>query len=327
MADASLNQWRRQKALALSAVFGVLLVSCDERALPTQPTGGRALVPQGPPGLTITRVEPSSGPTDNSFPLMIHGTGFESGATVALGRLKAAVTSVMPTLITATVPEASQKNPADVVVTNPSGERATLVGGFRYVPTPPLTVSGRVLGLRATGERVPVPNLRLKVRAGLSGFGDSTPLADIVTDAQGRYTINDNSAFVLAFQTDPGSGYRFLCDWYLLVTRWTVREIEVVHTTWSGDRPPSAGFWGHQIWGTVSEQIDGSLQPVADVTVMLDNGVGDPPTRTSPNGFYSICSVVGADQLRTITASKTGYNLVTREFFNDSEIHLQLTRR
>ncbi|HYN06143.1 MAG TPA: hypothetical protein VES67_02025 [Vicinamibacterales bacterium] len=48
MADASLNQWRRQTALALSAVFGVLLVSCDERALPTQPTGRGSLVPQGP---------------------------------------------------------------------------------------------------------------------------------------------------------------------------------------------------------------------------------------------------------------------------------------
>jgi hypothetical protein len=48
MADASLNQWRRQTALALSVVFGVLVVSCDERALPTQPTGRQSSPSQGP---------------------------------------------------------------------------------------------------------------------------------------------------------------------------------------------------------------------------------------------------------------------------------------
>ena len=39
MTATSLDQWRRQTALALSAVLGLLVVSCDERALPTQPTG------------------------------------------------------------------------------------------------------------------------------------------------------------------------------------------------------------------------------------------------------------------------------------------------
>src|SRR5262245_30135952 len=70
---------------------------------------------------------------------------------------------------------------------------------------PPQMVSGTVLGFRETGGWVPVPNLRLKVRAATnSGAVGSTPLADVVTDAQGRFTINDNSDFVLAFQTDPG---------------------------------------------------------------------------------------------------------------------------
>jgi hypothetical protein len=37
--------------------------------------------------------------------------------------------------------------------------------------------------------------------------------------------------------------------------------------------------------------------------------------------------MVGADQTGTITASKPGYNPVTREFRNESEINLELTRR
>ena len=47
MTGTSRNRWRRQTALALSVVFGVLVVSCDERALPTQPTGPVSPTPDG----------------------------------------------------------------------------------------------------------------------------------------------------------------------------------------------------------------------------------------------------------------------------------------
>jgi len=165
--------------------------------------------------------------------------------------------------------------------------------------TPPVTVSGTVLGFRATG------------------------------DAHGRFTINDNSAFILFFQTDPESEYRFPCDWCPIVTSSPWRELPVVHTTWSGNRPPP-GWFGVEAgaWGTVSELIDGSLQPVAGATVTLDRGIPDPPATTSPNGFYWICSVVGADQPRTVTALKTGYNPGTRDFFSYGDgVNLQLTRK
>ncbi|HYN06145.1 MAG TPA: hypothetical protein VES67_02035 [Vicinamibacterales bacterium] len=39
MTGTSQNRWRRQTVVAGSVVLGLLLVSCDERALPTQPTG------------------------------------------------------------------------------------------------------------------------------------------------------------------------------------------------------------------------------------------------------------------------------------------------
>ena len=54
MTGTSLNRWRRQTALALAVVFGLLLVSCDKRALPTGPTP-----PPPPPPPTVLR---STGP-------------------------------------------------------------------------------------------------------------------------------------------------------------------------------------------------------------------------------------------------------------------------
>lgn len=46
MTGTSQNRWRRRTAVAASVVLGVLLVGCDNRALPTQP-GGSANGPQG----------------------------------------------------------------------------------------------------------------------------------------------------------------------------------------------------------------------------------------------------------------------------------------
>jgi hypothetical protein len=75
--------------------------------------------------------------------------------------------------------------------------------------------------------------------------------------------------------------------------------------------------------------MGGDLQPVGGVHVQLESGTQDPPATTTASGFYMICSVVGTDQTRTITASKDGYTAVTREVFGgwDSMVHLELTRR
>jgi hypothetical protein len=61
---------------------------------------------------------------------------------------------------------------------------------------------------------------------------------------------------------------------------------------------------------------------------MLDGGGQDPPATTSATGFYQICSLVGTDQGRTITAQKGGYTTATREIMGglDTEIHLELVR-
>lgn len=192
-------------------------------------------------------------------------------------------------------------------------------------------MSGTVLEFTATGDVRPVPNLRLKVLAGsrVDGAVGGVALADTVTDANGRYTITDVSASLLFFQTAPGSEYRFLCDAHPVLLRFPFTDLPVVHTSWSGNQPPR-NMWiiGTSVWGTVSEQVNGSLQAVADATVRFADPT-DPPATTSATGFYMICSLVGTDQTRTISVSKTGYNLATREIVGgyDREFNFELTRR
>ena len=55
--------------------------------------------------------------------------------------------------------------------------------------------------------------------------------------------------------------------------------------------------------------------PVSGATVTLDSGDQDPPATTSAAAFYMVCSVVGTDQTRTITARKDGYRMAAREIF------------
>ena len=209
-------------------------------------------------------------------------------------------------------------------------------------PAPPpagQTLSGTVLDFTPSGTGRPVPNLRLRVRQTGPGGGaiGGVDLADAVTDANGRYTITGVESYPsgvtkgLFFQTAPGSEYRFLCDFYPIsfghegISRFY--DLPVVHNTWSGNRPPDNWFVYTSVYGTVSERVDGDLRPVAGATV--DFGTPDPPATTSETGFYMICSTTGSEQLRTLTASKTGYNSVARQIYGgyESEANHELTRR
>ena len=282
--------------------------------------------PDSPTHLAVSSVTPDN--AASGVDVTVRGAGFRPGATVTFGGVKAEVLSLSSSSILVKVPKRAPGLVA-VVVTNPDGESAQLVGFTLTLVLPP--VSGTVVEFRATGEQVPVANLRLKVRArGLSGGALlATPLPDIVTDAQGRYTVNDTSEFVFFFQPDPESEYRFLCDWWPIVRSFPLRDLPVFHKTWSGNRPPSQmSLIEAGAWGTVSEQVDGSLQPVADATVLLDSGMFDPPATTRQNGFYMICQTTDPDPgPRTVTAFKTGYNMVTRDARTFGDVNIQLTRK
>ena len=202
-------------------------------------------------------------------------------------------------------------------------------------PSPPSgVVSGTAYEFTATGERRPVPNLRLRVRAASASDGavGGRDLPDVVTDGNGRYAITEATAFILFFTTAPGSDYRFLCDFFPLLTRPSPTystDLPLVHVSWSGDRLPP-GMWsaGTSVNGIVSERVNGAVRPVAGATVTLDSGMPDPPATTNAAGFYMVCSEVGTDQYRTITARKDGYRETSRQIFGgwDFKVDLELAR-
>jgi hypothetical protein len=88
------------------------------------------LVP--PAALSVTSVSPTSGGTAGRTKVTIAGSGFQSGATVAFGGNAATNVNVVSTAsITATTP-AHAAGPVSVTVTNPNGQRATLLNAFTY---------------------------------------------------------------------------------------------------------------------------------------------------------------------------------------------------
>jgi hypothetical protein len=82
---------------------------------------------------SIAALEPTTGPTSGGTPLVITGTGFAAGATVAVDGQPAAVAEVTATRITATAPAApGRAGPREVVVTNPDAGRATTTFTYYY---------------------------------------------------------------------------------------------------------------------------------------------------------------------------------------------------
>ncbi|HEX5109395.1 MAG TPA: hypothetical protein VFV95_13150 [Vicinamibacterales bacterium] len=184
------------------------------------------------------------------------------------------------------------------------------------------------------GAPRPVPYLRLQVRAmgPTGGAVNGEDLPDVVTDENGHYEITATTQRFLFFRTAPDADYKFLCPFYPLPVLPIDRprsDLPVVQVSWSGDTPVGLFI---QAFGVVSERVDGQMRPVAGATVMFESGQQDPPGTTSDSGFYGLCSVVGADQTRTVTARKDGYRTVSREFIrwstdpNPTRIDLEMVR-
>lgn len=233
---------------------------------------------------------------------------------------------------------------AGTVACGSNGDRTPTAPTPPTTQTPPPTSEGLVTGTAVeftpAGEGRPVPNLRLRVRAGsdIDGAVGGAALPDVITDRNGRYEIAGFTGYLLFFSADPGSGFKFLCDEYPVYTQLPsdtgglarIRDLPVVRASWAIDRLPPRMWWiGTTVYGIVSERVGGVPRPVAGATVTLDGGHQDPPATTNANGFYMACSVVGTDQLRTITARKAGYADTAREIVGarDSNVDLELTRQ
>jgi hypothetical protein len=154
-----------------------------------------------------------------------------------------------------------------------------------------------------TGDPQPVPNLSLMAWEPVvpNARVGATRLPDTATDQSGRFRI-EASSNVLYLETAPGSPFKFICPSY----PHHGGDVYVLDASWSGE-PWFPGLSLLGIFGKVTERVEDLVQPVVGATVTLDDGSRDPPTTTNANGFYSICSVTGADFSRVVTARKTGY--------------------
>jgi len=195
-------------------------------------------------------------------------------------------------------------------------------------PSPSPGFDGRILEYTASGLRGPVPNLHLKVWSASAAGGrvGATPLPDVITDENGGYVFT-TLTFINFIETAPDSEYETICPSYPAFAG--LRDTPVVKRSTPLERlPPGLLIIGTSALGRVTERVGESVVPVAGATVMFETGRQDPPSTTNSNGFYMICSVVGTDQTRTMTASKQGFHSVTREIFGgwQSFVDFELAR-
>ena len=99
--------------------------------------GGYTYLP--PP--TLTSISPNSGSQLGSTAVTLSGTNFVSGATVTIGGAAATSVNVPNSSTIAANTPANPAGSANVTVTNPDGDSATLSGGFTYVSYPPPSLS------------------------------------------------------------------------------------------------------------------------------------------------------------------------------------------
>lgn len=129
----------------------------------TLPDGQSAAAPGAytavTPSLLITAVGPAWGPVTGGTSVTITGGQFQTGASVTVGGVPAAIASISPTAIVIMTP-AHAAGAVDVKVVNPDGATAVSAGAFTYrAPAPVLTgvlpAAGPVSGgtvVTVTGE-------------------------------------------------------------------------------------------------------------------------------------------------------------------------------
>jgi hypothetical protein len=95
---------------------------------------------------------PATGPTTGGTWSLARGTGFTAGMRVEIGSRSAGVVVVSPTMATVTVPPGAA-GAADIMLTNPDGQYASILRGFTYVDPSQLAPAPRISGI--TPERGP----------------------------------------------------------------------------------------------------------------------------------------------------------------------------
>jgi hypothetical protein len=96
------------------------------------------------PAPTVLSITPDNGPAAGGTVVTIIGSGFQAGAVVTFGGVKATDSYVLSdTELTATVPSKSETGAVDVAVANPNGAPATVSAGYTYRAAGAATVAAQ----------------------------------------------------------------------------------------------------------------------------------------------------------------------------------------
>jgi hypothetical protein len=158
---------------------------------------------------TIDFIAPAAGLGGD--PVTVVGSGFVPGAILSLDGMRAIVTGANATRITANIPGHAAGN-ADVVVTNPGGQSATLRGGYTYQVATLTSSSSHV----TSGDQLSVS----WVTQGGRPWGDWIALMRVGNPSQNyesgwwQYTSGlASGSFTLSAPTQPGEyEFRYLPD-------------------------------------------------------------------------------------------------------------------
>lgn len=143
--------------------------------------------PPPTPRPTLAAILPASGPASGGTEVVITGTNFVNGLTVQIGARQATVSSVSATQIRAvTMP--NNPGPADVVVTNPDGQRATLAGVFTFVGDPPQSGSLQLLTPNG-GEVLSAGGLPFTINWRQMAGSGATQILELSTDGGATFPM------------------------------------------------------------------------------------------------------------------------------------------
>ncbi len=182
---------------------------------------------------TVTAIAPAGGAAAGGTPVTITGTGFISGATVAIGGVTCtSPTVVLPTRITCTT-GAHGAGAVDVAVTT-SGGTGTLTNGYTYQAAPAVTSVSPNGGPLAGGTVVTITGTNFTGGSGATFGGAACTAFTVVSNTSITCTTPAGSGAVNVVVTATGSG--------TLTNGYTFRAAPTVGSASPASGSPDGGY-------------------------------------------------------------------------------------
>lgn len=195
--------------------------------------------PPPPAAPTVTAVSPTSGPTAGGTTITVTGTGFATGATLALGGAAAtSVTVVLATSLTGVTP-AGVAGAVAVTVTNPGGVSGSRASGFTYVsPAPTILSVSPTSGPPTGGTKITVTGTGFASGATLQiGTAFATSVSVVSATTMTGVTAGGASGTWPVLVLNPGGSFGMISGGFT----YTTTALTPAITFLSPDRGSPAG--------------------------------------------------------------------------------------